>query len=1281
MVVTGIRRGIVWLALFALLVSLAAPPAGAAAAPVALRGHVPTREIAAAQDLGPLVDSAPLTLTLALAPRQPQALAALLHAQYTPGSPGFHQFLSTAQFAIRFGATTAQLQAVTSWLQSQGLSVRGVAANRLFVKAAGSAVQVGRALGVRPHHYLGKGGATFSAPPRDPQIPSSLAGIVRAVHGLTTLPAAAPHLERRTGVVATPPAANGAIKRPAPAPGKAPLPASATPVGLTPAGIRTAYDLAPAYSNGIDGTGQTMAVFELDGYTAADIAGYEQTFGLPAVPLQNVLVDGAGGGAGSNAAEVTLDLELQLAVAPGASRLLVYEGPNSDAGVVDTYARIANDDLATSISTSWGLCEPFILSSTMQSQDTIFAQMAAQGQSIFAASGDSGAKDCGGSQLAVDYPASDPWMTGVGGTHLNLNSNGSYGSETAWDGTCASGPCAGGGGVSTTWPQPAWQTGPGVQNQFSTGKREVPDVSLNADPSTGYAIYLGGSWLEFGGTSAAAPIWAAWSALANEYAAAHGRAHLGFAAPALYQIGGDTQQYSLTLHDVTQGTNGYYPATFTYDLATGWGSFDGWNLLRATSGSLPTLPVVTAISPTSGPTSGGTTVKIVGVNLSGTTAVRFGTVAAQSFTVTSAISITAVTPAESQGVVDVTVTTASGASSTAAADRFAFLSGTATTSEAVAYQMNPGHSGATQFNTFLPTMLQQWTVDLGGNVSYPLIAQGKVYVTVQSSATTGKRLVALDETNGQIAWQVPLPGTYGFVNAAYDGGRIFVVNSNGLLQAFDAGTGASQWAELLPGQYLFSSAPTATTGIVYVGGAGSGGTVYAVSESNGMLLWTAPVANGDSSSPAVTADGVYVSYSCPQVYKFNPVTGTRLWSYSGPCEGGGGRTPVYYSGRLYVRDEFGSPLVFNAQTGSVVGSFAAGPTPAFVGNIRLALNASTLEATDQTTGTLIWSFTGDGTLTSAPIIINQTAFVGGSSGALYALDTATGRQAWSANVGSPILAPDEHNEVVLTGLGAGEGLLVVPASSKLVAFASTPSADIGGHNLRLTMAATGTPNLAWDAGASQTGYAVVRASSSGTVLLPTGATLPAGATSYSDTSNLTDPVYCYAVAALNGSALLGNSDVLCAAPGSRSATGAPPAIALQLNQTDIATFNWIPPGGQSGYVLVAAPLTPGAAQRTIDLPGAATSATDNTGGTFTCYELVATQGATALGNSDVLCADPGQATLPFVTKRGAAVQSSAAPTRTLAQLRARIASVITRLGQVNSQSTQGRAVIGRTGSR
>jgi outer membrane protein assembly factor BamB len=225
-------------------------------------------------------------------------------------------------------------------------------------------------------------------------------------------------------------------------------------------------------------------------------------------------------------------------------------------------------------------------------------------------------------------------------------------------------------------------------------------------------------------------------------------------------------------------------------------------------------------------------------------------------------------------------------------------------------------------------------------------------------------------------------------------------------------------------------------GIVFTGGAGTGGTVYAVNETNGAVLWMMPVENGDHSSPAVVSGKVFVSYACPQAYAFNAVTGQQLWHYSGSCEGGGGATPVVHAGQVYVRDSFFTQtngLVLDATTGAKVGGFNCGPPPAFFGNLALFLYGGTLRGVDSTTGRTLWSFAGDGGLSSAPLIVNKTIYIGSSSGTLYGLN-ASGQQVWSTQVGAAIPAPDEQDATLTTGLGAGDGLLVVPAGSVLAAY-------------------------------------------------------------------------------------------------------------------------------------------------------------------------------------------------------------------------------------------------------
>ena len=512
----------------------------------------------AGDDLGAVDDAQDFPITLALALNYEDELSQVLADLYRPGSPTYHRFLSASEFRARYAPTDDQIAKTKAALETAGFRAVTSDENHLLIHATGSAVVISQVLQTELHQYIAVDGSITRAPAYEIQIPDELG--VRAVHGLQSFTKLKSHAELPSE---TPASTSSTFSGPN--------------GGLSPSDVRTAYNIQSLTSAGVDGSGQILGLFELDGYNPSDISAYESYFKIPQITLQNILVDGASGSAGSGADEVTLDIELMTAVAPGAAKIIVYEGPNSEQGVLDTYNRIASDNIAKSISTSWGENESQSGPSFMQTENTIFMQMAAQGQTMFAASGDSGAI-ASGKTLGVGDPASQPYVTGVGGTQLFM-SGGAYNHETTWNSGSASGG-AGGGGISSVWSQPTWQSGStGAQTLGSSAMRNVPDVALHANSNRGYSIYTKGSWTIYGGTSCAAPIWAAFTALVNQERAVNGLGTLGFANPLIYQIG-ESVRYGADFFDIKDGsTNLYYPAVTGRDDATGWGSFNAANLL------------------------------------------------------------------------------------------------------------------------------------------------------------------------------------------------------------------------------------------------------------------------------------------------------------------------------------------------------------------------------------------------------------------------------------------------------------------------------------------------------------------------------------------------------------------------------------------------------------------------------------------------------------------------------------------------------------------------------
>lgn len=356
-----------------------------------------------------------------------------------------------------------------------------------------------------------------------------------------------------------------------------------------------------------------------------------------------------------------------------------------------------------------------------------------------------------------------------------------------------------------------------------------------------------------------------------------------------------------------------------------------------------------------------------------------------------------------------------------------------TGTSAVAYQIDSAHDGWQATDTLTLPLCQRWQVTFTGPVSYPLIAAGRVFVTTPFAGGLDV-LYALDEHTGVQLWgPLSLAGSAPTATATYDAGRVFTVNYDGVVTAFDAESGATDWTVVL-GQSGMSP-PTAFQGTIYVEG---GGLLYAVDEASGTTVWTADVPSG-AGTPAVSASGVYASYTCNDAYSFDPATGAILWNAIGSCSGGGGLTAALFADYLYTRDVTAGNLILNALTGAKVGTYAATPIPAFagllVGQETFRVTAGALGAFAPAGTTSLWSVADGGSFVTAPIVVGSDVVVATENGGLAVLDGNTGQLISSTNITSAISIPNEVDATgPLTGLAEADGILVVPAGSTLVAY-------------------------------------------------------------------------------------------------------------------------------------------------------------------------------------------------------------------------------------------------------
>lgn len=677
------------------------------AAPVSLAGNMPALPQGAVR-LGPLAAGTRVHLDVTLKVRDQAALTAFLAGLSNRNSPVFHQFLKAGQFGPRFGPTLATVAAVRAALRQDGLTPGQVTSNRLSIPVTASAAAVEHAFGVSLASYRLPGGRTGYANTTAPKLSGTVARYVSGVLGLNNVMREQSNALRPAGKA---PAkglpATGHWAQKAAASGPQPCSAAVADGeendGYTANQFANGYGMSPFYSLGDLGSGVRVALFELEPDATSDINAYKKCYGVTTSVTYKKVDGGSGSGAGSG--EAALDIEDVIGLAPSAA-LDVYQAPNGgDTDVYDNYNAIVTADKDAVISTSWGTCELLTDATLTGDEQTVFEQANSQGQTVFAAAGDTGSTGClrsgtDKSSVSAGDPAAQPYVEGVGGTTTTDSA------QTVWNESALQGG-SGGGGASSKWCMPSYQYQtaiPGLISSHSVknsgcaaavGKyvRQEPDVTADADPYTGYVIYHSGSWSVIGGTSAAAPLWAAIAALIDDspFCADYASGDVGVLPQGLYGVAAQDSSYIWSggadepeiVQDITQGnddytpsgyTGGLWPATTGYDMASGLGApivagvgsggtysmfYPGLAaIMCAAYATKLTATKVTKIAPATGSTKGGTTVTITGsgfLPIAGADEALVGTTYVAA-TCTTTTKCTIVTPKHAAGKVNIQIT-------------------------------------------------------------------------------------------------------------------------------------------------------------------------------------------------------------------------------------------------------------------------------------------------------------------------------------------------------------------------------------------------------------------------------------------------------------------------------------------------------------------------------------------------------------------------------------------------------------------------------------------------
>jgi subtilase family serine protease len=549
---------------------------GVSAAPtrpkVAVPPAPPLAGLPAAALQGQLTGLVPLDTTLQLnigLQIDRQGLVQAAQAIYDPSSSSYHHFLTPTQIARQFGAASETVRRVSDWLTSQGFQIVNNSPLHTDLVVQANVLQIAKAFQVLLQ-VRSLNGRAFFGPSAAPVLPAAIAPLIRSITGLSNFPQ----------IIHTPLSIAGegnAVPRTGQQPGAGDCTAYGLLGGVTRDQIAQTYALNQMYKLGFQGQGMKVGVVELgDPYSRNDVANYALCNG-DQLHLRNIQVDsplapGAGQG------EATLDLEMIAGLAPQAE-ILDYQAPHlNTVSFIDALNQIAADDQVQVVSASYGVGEDKLGAADMTPFNDTLELLAIEGISVFVSSGDCGAFTDGVfGQLVVSFPASAPWAIGVGGTSLQQG-----GGEIAWSVPDADRTQCGpgtnvwgtGGGVSKNqdFARPPWQTGSGVQNQYSNGNRQVPDVAALAD---NISIYYHSAetplgWTLVGGTSAAAPMWAAGTVLVDQALQKRGKLFLG-GVPTLYAIANHPGTFH-PFHDITKGDNFYYHAGPGWDYTTGLGT-------------------------------------------------------------------------------------------------------------------------------------------------------------------------------------------------------------------------------------------------------------------------------------------------------------------------------------------------------------------------------------------------------------------------------------------------------------------------------------------------------------------------------------------------------------------------------------------------------------------------------------------------------------------------------------------------------------------------------------